>query len=71
MFSLLAYNSRTKTYMAKCKHTIMHLPFVNLGAKSQPNSFDGHRFGTLCLQHTLARLSLILLSPRLALTYHR
>ena len=33
---------------------IMHLLFVNLGAKSQPNSFDGHRFETLCLQHTLA-----------------
>ena len=27
----------------------MHLPFVNLGAKSQPNSFDVHRFETLCL----------------------
>ena len=38
----------------------MHLPFVNLGAKSQPNNFDDHRFETLCLQHTLARLSLIL-----------
>ena len=38
----------------------MHLPFVNLGAKSQANSFDAHRFETLCLQHTLGRLSLIL-----------
>ena len=39
----------------------MHLPFVNLGAKSQPNSFDGHRFETICLQHTSARLILFLL----------
>ena len=38
----------------------MHLPFVNLGAKSQPNTFDDYRFETLCLQQTLARLSLIL-----------
>ena len=38
----------------------MHLPFVNLGAKSQPNTFDDHRFAALCLQHTLARFSLIL-----------
>ena len=38
----------------------MDLTFVNLGAKSQPNSFDGHCFETLCLQHTLARLSLII-----------
>ena len=42
----------------------MHLPFVNLGAKSQPNSCDVHPFETLCLQHTLARLSLILQNPR-------
>ena len=34
--------------------------FFNLGAKSQPNTFDDHRFETLCLQHTLARLLLIL-----------
>ena len=38
---------------------IRHLPFFDLGAKSQPNSLDGHCFGTLCLQHTLDRLSLI------------
>ena len=44
----------------------MHLPFVNLGVKSQPNSFDAHRFETLCLQHTLDRLSLILQNPRLS-----
>ena len=25
----------------------MHLPLVNLGVKSQPNSFDGHPFETL------------------------
>ena len=43
---------------------IMHLPFVNLGAKFQPNSFDAHRAEALCLQHTLARLSLILREPR-------
>ena len=47
------------------------IPFVNLGAKSQPNSFDAHRFETLCLQHTLDRLSLILQNPRLSSTYHR
>ena len=44
----------------KSQHTTMHLPFVNLGAKFQPNSFDVHRVETLHLQHTLARLSLIL-----------
>ena len=49
----------------------MHLPFVNLGAKSQPNSFDGHRFGTLCLQDTLARISLILQNLVLSSTCHR
>ena len=34
------------------------LTFVTLGAKSQLNSFDTYRFGTLRLQHTVARLSL-------------
>ena len=43
----------------------MHLPFVNLGAKSQPNNFDDHRLETLCPQHTSDRLSLILQNPRL------
>ena len=32
---LLAYNSGSKTHMANCQRTIMHLPFVNVGAKSQ------------------------------------
>ena len=49
----------------------MHLPFVDLGAKSQPNSFDGDRFETLRLQHTLAGLSLILQNLGLSSTYHR
>ena len=44
---------------------------LTLGVKSQANSFDGHRFETLCLQHTLDRLSLILQNPRLSSTYHR
>ena len=43
----------------------MHLPFVNFGAKFQPN-FDDHRVEALCVQHTLARLSLILRKPRLS-----
>ena len=42
-YCLLAYNSGTTTHMAECYHTIMHLPFVNLGAKSQPNSSNAHR----------------------------
>ena len=42
------------------------LPFVNFGAKFQPNSFNVHRIETLCLQHTLARFSLILRKPRLS-----
>ena len=33
----------------------MYLPFVNLGAKFQPDKVDVH---TLCLQHTLVRLLL-------------
>ena len=41
----------------------MQLPFVNLGAKCQPNSFDAHRFETLFLQLTLDRFSLILQNP--------
>ena len=45
----------------------MHLPFVNLGAKSQRNSFDAHRFEALYLQHTLDVLSLILQNPRLSI----
>ena len=52
--------------MMECQHTIMHLPFVNLGAESQPNSFDTRRFETLCLQHTLVRVSLILQNPRIS-----
>ena len=44
----------------------MHLPFVKLGAKLQPNSTDAHRIETLCLQHTLARLSLVALKPGLS-----
>ena len=44
----------------------MHIPFVNLGATFQPDSFDAQRVETLCLQHTLARLSLILRKPRLS-----
>ena len=63
---LLAYNSGTTTHMAKRWHPIMHLPFVNLGAKSQSNSFDAYHFETLCLQHTSARLLLILQNPRLS-----
>ena len=42
----------------------MHIPFVNFGAKSQPDSFDTHCVEILCLQHTLA--SLILQNPRLS-----
>ena len=44
---------------------IIHLPFVNLGAKFQPNSFDAHPIEAFCLQHILARLSLILHKPQL------
>ena len=44
----------------------MHLRFVNLGAKSQPNNFDASHFETLCLQHTLASLALIVQNPRLS-----
>ena len=62
---LLAYSSVTTPHITKCYHRIMHLPFVNLGAKSQPDSFDTHCVETLCLQHALARLSLILKNPRL------
>ena len=63
---LLAYNSVIAAKITKCQHTIMHLHFVNFCAKSQPDSFDTHRVETLCLQHTLARLSLILQNPRLS-----
>ena len=52
----------------------MHLSFVNLGAKSQANSFDALRFETLCLQHTLDKLPLVLDYPDYKLahaTYHR
>ena len=63
LFCLRAYNSVTKNHAAKIQHGIMHLPFVNLVAKFQPNSFDSHRIEALCLQHTLARLSLILHKP--------
>ena len=59
-------NSVTKNRAAKSQHTILHLPFVKLGAKFQPNSFDAQGIETLCLQHTLARLSLILRKPRLS-----
>ena len=34
---------------------IMHLPFVNLGAKFQPSGVNAHPVVTLCLQHTLAK----------------
>ena len=60
-----AYKSVTKTHIKKCQHTIMHLHFVDIGAKFQPYSVDAHRVETLCLQHTLDRLSLIL--PKLGL----
>ena len=32
-----------KKWYSKSLHTIMHLPFVNLGTKFQPHSFDAHR----------------------------
>ena len=60
------YNSVTKSHQAKSqlnKNTTMHLPFVNLGAKFQPDTFDAHRVETLYLQYTLAGLSLILHKP--------
>ena len=57
---LLAYNLVTTNHAVKSQHTIMHLPFVNLGAKFQPNRVDAHRFETFCLQNTLVRLSLTL-----------
>ena len=44
----------------------MHLPFLNFGAKSQPNSLHTHLVETLYLQHTLARLSLNFQNPRLS-----
>ena len=44
----------------------MRLPFANLGAKFHPDSFNVHRIETLCLQHTLVRLLLILCEPRLS-----
>ena len=44
----------------------MHLPFVNLGAKFQPDSSDAHGVETPGLQHALARLSLILRKPRIS-----
>ena len=39
--------------------TIMFLPSVYLGAKSQIYSFNRHHFERLCLQHTLSRPSSI------------
>ena len=41
---LLAYNLVTKS-----QHMMIHLPIVNFGAKSKPNSFDAHRIKALCL----------------------
>ena len=57
---LLAYNSVTTHRAEKSQHKIMHLPFAKLGGKFHPDSFNAHRVETLCLQHTLVRLSLIL-----------
>ena len=42
----------------------MHLPFANLGSKFQSDSFEVE---TLYLQHTFARVSLILRKPRLSI----
>ena len=39
------------------------IPFVNLSVKLHPDSFDAYRVETLCLQHTLARLSMIFRKP--------
>ena len=60
------YNLVTTNHAVKSQNTIMHLPFVNLGAMFQPNRVDAHPVKTLCLQHTLARLSLILRELRLS-----
>ena len=63
---LPAYNSVTKSHAAKNQNSVMNLPFVNLGSKFQPHSFEAHRVETLYSQHTLARLLLILPKPRLS-----
>ena len=60
------YNLVTTNHAVKDQHTIMHLPFVNLGAKFQPDRVDAHPVETLCLQHILARLWLILCKLRLS-----
>ena len=61
---LLTYNLVTTNHAVKSQHTIMHLPFVNLGAKLQPNKVDAHCFETLRLQHTLVWLNYISNKPR-------
>ena len=63
---LLAYNTVTTNHSAKSQYTIMHLLFVNVGVKFHPNGFDAHHVEALCLQYTLARLSLTLPKSRLS-----
>ena len=38
----------------------MHLPFANLSAKSQSDSFDAHRVKTLCLKSVQKALTYLL-----------